>query len=488
MALKMAYRKAIQSLELATGEFDSSVTLTAPTKGKLVQSSGDFQGYDFDEGADILYGQSGTTPSDGVWVSPYGQYIQSNISVDPREFTSKDGNRFGFVIYRAPNISNSSTWGGVNLSPSDALQRIVGHKYRLSFDYRGYSGGYPLYIYQSYSSGWGSWGMDLPVPWSTSISAFDTDWEWRHFEYEFAVTSQYANWVPGSNSLVWNSTTQYPAGYYAIVYNGYAYGVNNTAPTLGVNPETEWASNNGKYRAKWPQTAGYANLYAQLKIGFEYEAQNARGTHVHVDNIQLTDITNNTSFKYNLSTSTWVADNLLEPGLDILAKGTAYVSQPRTDTSTDIFAVEGNQKLVINSTNVYDTGGRGLRLTVFNSAGTVISDATYDTYGTGTACDNLATALSGVTSNQYWSLTSFDAIGDVGRHNANPNLRNKMISMGSRLWNPNEGNLYLWYYSSGDARIPYAAVGKGQNIIREDGAGASDTKYKRKGVIQTRIS
>ena len=42
-------------------------------------------------------------------------------------------------------------------------------------------------------------------------------------------------------------------------------------------------------------------------------------------------------------------------------------------------------------------------------------------------------------------------------------------------------------FSGGGVRHTYAAVGRGQTLIREDGANALDNVYKRKGVIDTRI-
>jgi hypothetical protein len=490
MVEKVRYKVSSDEL-ITTGQFDETTALGTNQKGKILNSTGDFIGLGWEEEDDILYGQSGTLPSDGVFQNPYNRYTQTNMSVTSRQLTGKDGNQFAYVIYRAPDIASTSTWGGVSLFPSAVLQRQTDHKFRFSFDYRGYSNGNNMDRYQSYSVGWSTGGVNLPTPWSSGLSAFDTDWEWWHASYEFTVTDGYLNVVAGAYD--WNSTTQYPAsGDYGIRYNGnlYRHRNANPAPTLGTDPETEYLAG-GVYDVKYTGGAapGYFNVYNNIKIGFGYQAQGERGTHVHIDNIMLTDITGNQNFKYNLADGTWVTETMVDDGLDILAKGTAYMTQARSvNTTLDKFAIEGSRVLTINGNAAGVSNSRGLMLSIFNSSGTVISNTSYDVHGSGAACDSLATALAGVSASNYWALTSFDAIGAESTHNGSPNLRNKLISMGSRMWNPDEGSLYLWSYNAGDVRNPYAAVGKGQQLIKEDGSSASDTVYKRKGVIQTRIS
>jgi hypothetical protein len=496
MTEKLRYKIGNNELEIV-GEFDETTALSVNQKGKLLNATGDFIGLGWDEGDDILYGQSGILPSQGSFGNPYNRYTQTNISIETRELATKDGNRFAYVIHRAPDISSTSTWGGVSLFPDSTLMRKSNNKFRFSFDYRGYSNGNTMDVYHNYSIGWGSFGINLPTPWSNGISSFDTDWEWRHYSFEFTVTDALLNVVAGTYD--WNSTTQYPAsGDYGIRYNGnlYRHRNANPAPTLGTDPETEYQAGGTYgvdqiYDAKWTggAAAGFFNVYANMKIGFTYQSQGERGTHVHVDNIMLTNITENESFKYDVTNGTWIAETLVDDGLDILAKGTAYMTQARSvNTALDIFSIEGSRVLEVNGTSISPASGRGLTLVVLNSSGSVVSNTVYDVHGSGTASDSLATALAGVSSGNYWVLMSFDAIGSESTHNNSPNLRNQLISMGSRMWNPNEGNLYLWSFSSGDVRNPYAAVGKGNNLIKEDGSSASDTVYKRKGVIQTRIS
>jgi hypothetical protein len=60
-----------------------------------------------------------------------------------------------------------------------------------------------------------------------------------------------------------------------------------------------------------------------------------------------------------------------------------------------------------------------------------------------------------------------------------------MLRMGSIML-VEDGNEYS-VYSGGGVRHPYAAVGRGQNLIKEDGSNAMDAVYKRKGVIDIRI-
>ena len=383
------------------------------------------------------------------------------------------------LIFRYPNISSSSTWGGLIIYPP-VEAKIAGHTYRFSFDYRGQTGGANLDVYQNNEVGWGNLGIGLPTPWGQSVSSFDTDWEWRRYEKEFTVDSAYLNWVPGSNQTAWNSTTAFSGGYRGITYNGYVYRlVSGQTTTLGVDPETEYQSNNGVYNGKYPMTAGYFDLYRQIKIGFTYNTQGNRGTHVYVDNIQLTDVTTNQRWKFN--GSGWEADNLSEGTTHIFAKGTALLGLNKGDGG-DIFAVEGNRVLEINGTQIYNTTGRGLRLTIIDEAtSNVLSDTLYDVHGSTTARDNLANALSGIGSDKLWVLTSYDAVGST----PGTLLRNQMSSMGSVMF-VDDNNEYSLFDGT-NVRNPYAAVGRGQQIIKEDGSAQLDNVYKRKGVIDLRV-
>lgn len=489
MAVKLKYKKSTNELE-TPGFYDEvlyteSAGIGTVRKGKLLNDDGTFIGTEWSEDEDILYGNPGLTPDLGNFSTPYSRSTQSNISITTRDLATRHGNRYGFVIHRYPNIASTLTWGGVNIVPPPDLMRVSGARFRFSFDYRGYSIPYNMEVYQSFSTGWSSYSVGLPTPWSSSVSSFDTDWEWRKKSYDFNMSDTYLNWIPGSNQQVWDPTVQYTGSWYGVTHNGYLYRhVNGKTSTIGVTPDQEYASDRSKvWDLKWPMTPGYANLYSHIKIGFSYQAQNSRGTHVHIDNIRLTNISNGNSFRYDIEKESWFADTLVERGVEVLLKGTAYVMQVRSDSGADIFAVEGNRYLSLNGNVMYDTGGRGLRLAVFDASGTVSFQQTYDVHGSGAECDNLYNKLISLSSNDYWSLSSHEAIGDESRHNANPSLRNLLVTMGSRMWNPND-NIYLWEINSTAARNTYAAVGIGGRLKKEDGSNGSDTRYKRKAVIQ----
>ena len=66
--------------------------------------------------------------------------------------------------------------------------------------------------------------------------------------------------------------------------------------------------------------------------------------------------------------------------------------------------------LKIGSTTVYSSASRGLTLTIINRSNySTVSSTSYDTYGSSTASNNLATALNGITTSQLGILTSEDA-------------------------------------------------------------------------------
>ena len=297
-----------------------------------------------------------------------------------------------------------------------------------------------------------------------------------HIEYTYTIQDAYLDWIPGSNQSVWNASTQYSDWYYGVAYNGYVYRHLGgwAAPTVGVTPDQELGT---RYYDRFPMTAGYFDVYNNIKIGFSYETQNSRGTHVYVDNIQLTDITNNTS--WNLTPDGWESDTLSEETIKIFAKGTAYVGID--SDNGDRFAVEGPRVLYVNDQLIYEqSGGRGLRLTIIDEAtASVLYDDVFDTYGDDSATTSLAHRVAASTSDKIWVLTSFDAI------NPNTALDAQMRSMKSRLL-VNNGSIYSVYTGDG-VRHPYAAVGRGQRVIKEDGSNSNDTVYKRKGVIDIRI-
>lgn len=411
------------------------------------------------------------TGGSGNW----GIYKQSNIYTTARKYAGKDS-LYGVHIYREPNIGSGSTWGGLNLQ-SPAAAKLSGHKYRFSFDYRGYTGTDHMDIYNNYTIGWGNYGISLPTPWGRSIAPFNT-WEWQRYEEEYTVSDEYLNWVAGSNGQVWDPSVEYSGGWYGVTYNGFVYRhVNGSVSRAGETPEDTWNTGDRTiWNGRFPMTPGYFDLYRQIKIGFSYHTQDNRGTHVYIDNIQLTDITTNQRWKFN--GSGWEADNLSDAKLHIKAVGTAYMGLDKGDGG-DIFAIEGSRSASVNGNEINPVGGRGMSLDVLDANGNVLSQSRFDTYGDDNARTALANALAGVADNQYWILTSFDAI------RTNATLDAQMASMGSIL-HINDENEYS-VFKNGAYRSTYAAVGRGQKLIKEDGSAHGDTVYKRKAVIDLKL-
>ena len=98
-----------------------------------------------------------------------------------------------------------------------------------------------------------------------------------------------------------------------------------------------------------------------------------------------------------------------------------------------------------NSSNRISGSGRGLALALYNSSGVFQSSASYDTYGSTAASDNLATAINGMSQYDIGVLASYDAIeGGI-----TANLRTAADSVG----------LYkLANFTTGGSRRPYAAI------------------------------
>lgn len=492
--LNAKFIKGDSEFQLATGQFMEDAVLNPNVVAKMNRTTGNLETINANETYNSLdtlgwhVNEDGqrcwTDPANQVFGTektggsyPYGTYKQSNIYITTRKYAGKDS-LYGVHVFRYPNISSSSTWGGLIIYPP-AASKLRGHKYRFSFDYRGNTGGASLDVYQSYTAGWGTIGIDLRTPWSQGVSTFDTDWEWRRYEKDFEIDDYMLDFIPGSLSQAWNSTTSYPGGWYGITYNGYVYRKNpGVATTVGLTPEQEY-QNGGVYNGKYPMTSGYFDLYKQIKIGFTYNTQYNRGTSVYLDNIQLTDITTNETFKFN--GSGWESDNMAEKTTHVVVKSHAHVTLAASGTSNDIGGVDlgTGQQLTIDGNLIYSNNARGLRLTVWQESDkTIVHDMSYDTYGDNSRRTALASRLSTIQAGELWTLSSYDAI------NPNAALDSQMASMGSVLLVA-DGNEYSVYNSG--VRAPYAAIGRGQTIIKEDGSAASDAVYKRKGVIDLKV-
>lgn len=496
MATHSKFIKDESLFKIENGKLIESDSLGTNVVAKMNRTTGDLEAINVDETPNALDsigyhindngGLWWTNPDNQVFGTEktgghgqWGAYKQTNIYTTARQYAGKD-NQYGIHIFREPNISSSGTWGGLRLYPP-AEAKISGHKYRFSFDYRGQTGGARLDVYQNYEIGWGNMGVNLPSAWGQSIGAFDTDWEWRRYEKEFEISDELLNWIPGQNSQVWDPSVEYSGGWYGVTYNGYVYRhVSGSVSSAGETPEDTYNSGDRTiWNSRYPMTPGYLDIYRQIKIGFTYNTQGNRGTHVYIDNIQLTDITTNQKWKFN--GQGWEADNLSEGTTHIFAKGTAYMGLD-SGNGTDKFAVEGSRVLKVNGTTIYTPNARGLTLVVIDEAtGNIDSNTNYDVHGSVSARDSLGVALSNIGSNKLWTLTSFDAIGS----SSSPILEAQMASMGSVLLLDDDGEYSV--YKNNSYRSTYAAVGRGQQIIKEDGSSQLDTVYKRKAVIDLRV-
>ncbi|CAN5293562.1 hypothetical protein BH09BAC1_BH09BAC1_27750 [soil metagenome] len=110
-----------------------------------------------------------------------------------------------------------------------------------------------------------------------------------------------------------------------------------------------------------------------------------------------------------------------------------------------------NQVYIIGNTPIYNGGARGLRLTVINKITyAVVSDVTYDTYGSTGASDNLATALNALTNVQIGVLTSYDAWEGAVTTNLDNALKNLGLTKAFGAHN-----------NTATGRKPYAAIFEG---------------------------
>lgn len=119
-----------------------------------------------------------------------------------------------------------------------------------------------------------------------------------------------------------------------------------------------------------------------------------------------------------------------------------------------------NRVLKVNDTTIYNTTGRGIRLSIFDTNMTLLSDVRYDVYGYATERTALANAIDSMNDDRIFVMTSYDAI------NTNVDLTAAMQGIGSQLWD-----------SSASSRRPYACVGvKRIGITAEQiwGTGSSD--------------
>ena len=113
---------------------------------------------------------------------------------------------------------------------------------------------------------------------------------------------------------------------------------------------------------------------------------------------------------------------------------------------------EGFRILILNNTTIYNTSGRGMRLTIFDTTNNmnITYDVNIDTY-TVANVDILVTALQTITDTDVFVMTSYDYI------RTNANLNTEMDNLGSWRW-PS-------FY---DGRNRYACIGLGKTGIQSE--------------------
>jgi hypothetical protein len=132
----------------------------------------------------------------------------------------------------------------------------------------------------------------------------------------------------------------------------------------------------------------------------------------------------------------------------------------------------GDRIVEVNGNTIVKNSSRGLRLDIFDKNMNHIFNQQYDTYDTIQDRDDLANKLNTITKNQYFCITSYDA------SLTNSNLTFQMEKMGSKI--------FYDIHTTDDHRITYAAFGKGQDIIKEDGC-SSQAFDKHRAIVQITI-
>lgn len=116
---------------------------------------------------------------------------------------------------------------------------------------------------------------------------------------------------------------------------------------------------------------------------------------------------------------------------------------------------KADRYIKINNVDKNIGNRRGIALMIFDNsfASQIKSLGYYDTYGSNSACTQLANKLATVGDNEMFVMASWDAIG------TNDDLNTQMDKLGSQAWHKIKKN---WRY-------PYAVIGTGKfGIISED--------------------
>mgnify|MGYP001072844736 FL=1 len=118
----------------------------------------------------------------------------------------------------------------------------------------------------------------------------------------------------------------------------------------------------------------------QFKIGYGYTNTNEYGTRLYINDLKIEKISGNDSFRKTggIKTRGIYTKEIFENNTfhDVYMVGTAFEDiYPDAEQRTT-----GNRVLKIDNNTIYNSGGRGLRLTIFDRSFNVITDTTYDVH------------------------------------------------------------------------------------------------------------
>jgi hypothetical protein len=190
----------------------------------------------------------------------------------------------------------------------------------------------------------------------------------------------------------------------------------------------------------------------ELKIGVGYGSTGSRGARVFIDRVSISPVINERpGVKKNYSYFPTNKEDIKMNTIHVIGTALEDASGNPIGSGT-----AGNRSIKVNGKE-YASNTRGLMLSIFNKNMEHLSSSHYDVYGADADRTNLANALNAIKEEESWAIASYDAIG------FNANLLNQMNKMGSKIVNSLSGN----------ARHTYAAWGKGQQILWEDGSHAT---------------
>lgn len=404
-----------------------------------------------------------------VWGGNWDRYAQSKC-VPAIVATSKHNNKGCYFIYREPNLvypaSGNVMWGGLILKIPQSCKKI-GRTYKVSCWMKGVSSNAQHTSYISYTAGWSSDGVGFTTNQGISGLNHGADFnskEWVYFEgtYTVAATrwqrpkmwgttvagSAVVNLTGDSNTYVSKVPIYFPVGT-ALVASTYipactVQSINTTAKTVTLSSPA-LASGTGITIER----DSYVDTYIDLKIGYAYMSTGSLGTRVFIDDVQITDITDESFVPMRTKATETLASLFTEGLTKIYVQGSSNAGTYFDNTR--ILKIDGVDK-ALGST-------RGLCLSVWSDPASV-TNTYYDVWsgatGQDATCNSLVTALNAIKDNQYWALTSRVASG------TNTNLNDKLYSMGAVYYKTVDWTLSNLWSSC------YAAFGKGQLCWKED--------------------